>query len=108
MATIGRSRAVMETQRFRLAGMFAWLGWLLVHIYYLSGFKNRIFVLFSWAWSYLRFARGARLIVQKNWRSYPERPRSNGVQSPVDGDLVDNGTCSQRAYEGDSSTQSSA
>ena len=86
MATIGRSRAVMEMQRFRLAGMFAWLGWLLVHIYYLSGFKNRIFVLFSWAWSYLRFARGARLIVQKNWRSYPERPRLNGVQSPVDGD----------------------
>ncbi|MGB1701384.1 MAG: NAD(P)/FAD-dependent oxidoreductase, partial [Nannocystaceae bacterium] len=70
MATIGRSRAVLEAGRVRLGGMLAWLGWLVVHIYYLSGFKNRLFVLISWAWSYLSFARGARLIVQKKWRSY--------------------------------------
>ncbi len=71
MATIGRSRAVLEVGRRRIGGMVAWLGWLFVHIYYLSGFKNRLFVLFSWAWSYFSFARGARLIVQKSWRSYP-------------------------------------
>ena len=73
MATIGRSRAVLESGGLRLGGMPAWLGWIFVHIYYLSGFKNRLFVLLSWAWSYLSFARGARLIVQKSWRSYPTR-----------------------------------
>ncbi len=74
MATIGRSRAVLEAGRVRLGGMFAWLGWLFVHIYYLSGFKNRLFVLLSWAWSYFSFARGARLIIQKRWRSYEDAP----------------------------------
>jgi NADH dehydrogenase len=72
MATIGRSRAIVQVGRMQLAGWFAWLTWLLIHIYYLSGFKNRLFVLIQWAWSYLTFARGARLIVQKHWRSYPE------------------------------------
>jgi NADH dehydrogenase len=72
MATIGRSRAVVQTGRLRIGGLFAWLAWLVIHIYYLSGFKNRLFVLIQWAWSYFTFARGARLIVGKNWRSYPE------------------------------------
>ncbi len=72
MATIGRSRAVVETGRLRIHGLFAWLAWLVIHIYYLSGFKNRLFVLIQWAFSYLTFARGARLIVDKSWRSYPE------------------------------------
>lgn len=70
MATIGRRRAVLESGKVRLSGFFAWWAWLLVHIYYLSGFRNRVFVLLSWAWSYLTFARGARLIVSKDWRSY--------------------------------------
>jgi NADH dehydrogenase len=72
MATIGRSRAVVQTGRLEIGGLLAWLAWLVIHIYYLSGFKNRLFVLFQWAYSYLTFARGARLIVDKNWRSYPE------------------------------------
>jgi NADH:ubiquinone reductase (H+-translocating) len=70
MATIGRRRAVLESGKLRLSGFLAWWAWLLVHIYYLSGFRNRVFVLLSWAWSYLTFARGARLIVSKDWRSY--------------------------------------
>jgi NADH dehydrogenase len=78
MATIGRSRAVLETGRLRLSGFVAWMGWLLVHIYYLSGFKNRLFVLFSWAWSYLSFARGARLIVSKDWRSFAPELQASG------------------------------
>jgi NADH dehydrogenase len=73
MATIGRRKAILESGRLKLSGFFAWWAWLLVHIYYLSGFRNRIFVLISWAWSYLTFARGARLIVSKDWRSYPEK-----------------------------------
>src|SRR5262245_32718691 len=73
MATIGRRRAVMQKGGFRSAGVFAWFVWLLVHIYFLSGFKNRLFVLIQWSWSYLTFARGTRLIVEKDWRSFKKR-----------------------------------
>jgi NADH dehydrogenase len=72
MATIGRSRAIVQLPRGKLTGFLAWLAWLVIHIYYLSGFRNRLFVLIQWAWSYVTFARGARLIVGKSWRSYPD------------------------------------
>ena len=68
MATIGRSRAIAVVGPVRFAGFFAWLAWLVVHIYFLVGFKNRLFVVLSWAWSYLTFRRGARLIVNRDWR----------------------------------------
>jgi NADH dehydrogenase len=68
MATIGRRRAVLQFGDLRTAGFFAWLVWLIIHIYYLIGFKNRLFVFFQWAWSYLTFSRGARLIVEKDWK----------------------------------------
>jgi NADH dehydrogenase len=74
LATIGRSRAIVELGRFRLAGYFAWWFWLLLHIYRLSGFRNRLSVLIQWAWSYMTFGRGARLIVGKEWQAYSERP----------------------------------
>lgn len=70
LATIGRSRAVLEIGRLRMAGLVAWLVWLVVHIYFLVGFKNRLFVVLQWAWAYGRFRRGARLIVGKEWRFY--------------------------------------
>jgi len=70
LATIGRSRAICEIFGLKLSGWFAWWVWLLVHIYRLSGFRNRIIVLIQWAWSYMTFSRGARLIVGKEWRSY--------------------------------------
>ncbi len=70
MATIGRGRAITQIGRFRVTGLFAWLVWLVVHIYFLTGFKNRLFVVMSWAWSYFTFRRGARLIVGKRWQSY--------------------------------------
>jgi len=70
MATIGRSRAIAEFGRLRLQGWIAWWFWLLVHIYRLSGFRNRLSVLIQWAWSYLTFSRGARLIVGKEWQAY--------------------------------------
>ena len=72
MATIGRSRAIVQLPRTQLTGFIAWVIWLVIHIYYLSGFKNRLFVLVQWAWSYVTFSRGARLIVGKSWRSYPD------------------------------------
>ena len=62
MATIGRSRAVVELGPIRLRGLAAWLAWLSVHVWFLVGFRNRIAVLFSWAWNYVTYARGARLI----------------------------------------------
>lgn len=70
MATIGRSCAIAEVGRFRMTGFFAWLAWLVVHIYFLTGFRNRIFVIMSWTWSFLTFRRGARLILVKNWMFY--------------------------------------
>jgi NADH dehydrogenase len=68
LATIGRSRAILEIGRLRLAGWTAWILWLIIHIYYLTGFKNRLLVVAQWAWSYLTFSRGARLIVNREWR----------------------------------------
>jgi NADH dehydrogenase len=62
MATIGRSRAVAVMEPMRLTGFVAWLAWLLVHIWYLIGFKNRLVVMVIWAWSYVTYRRGARLI----------------------------------------------
>lgn len=73
MATIGRRRAVCEIGRFHFGGWFAWITWLVVHIYYLVGFKNRLFVVLQWTWSYLRYGRGARLIIAKEWRFYSSR-----------------------------------
>jgi NADH dehydrogenase len=70
LATIGRSRAIAQLGPMRLSGWFAWWFWLMLHIYRLSGFRNRLSVLIQWAWSYLTFTRGARLIVGKEWRSY--------------------------------------
>jgi len=73
LATIGRSRAVGELGTMTFAGGLAWWTWLVVHIYYLVGFKNRLFVVLQWAWSYVRFRRGARLITSAQWQFYPEK-----------------------------------
>ena len=62
LATIGRARAVADFGRVRFGGFVAWLAWLAIHIFYLIGFRNRVLVLISWAWSYLTFRRGARII----------------------------------------------
>jgi len=62
LATIGRNAAVAQIGRLRTEGFFAWVLWLLVHILMLIGFRNRVLVLAEWAWTYLRYERGARLI----------------------------------------------
>jgi NADH dehydrogenase len=62
MATIGRSSAIFHSGRIQFGGWFAWMGWLLLHIMYLIGFRNRILVLIQWTWAYLTWERGARLI----------------------------------------------
>jgi NADH:ubiquinone reductase (H+-translocating) len=62
LATIGRKRAVAQFGRLRLSGLVAWLLWSFAHIYFLIGFRNRFIVALSWAWSYVTFERGSRLI----------------------------------------------
>ncbi|MGA7323367.1 MAG: NAD(P)/FAD-dependent oxidoreductase [Rhodomicrobium sp.] len=62
LATIGRKRAVGQIGKFKLRGYPAWILWSLVHIYFLIGFRNRLFVAASWSWSYLTLRRGSRLI----------------------------------------------
>ncbi len=81
MATIGRRRAILQSGNFRLAGIAAWIAWLIIHIYYLAGFKNRLFVVLQWAWSYFTVGRGARLIVDKDWRFYAEDAAERGDRS---------------------------
>jgi len=68
MATIGKSRAVAQIGRVALTGRIAWLFWLVVHVYSLIGFRNRLAVLFNWAWNYMFSRREARLITEKEWR----------------------------------------
>jgi NADH:ubiquinone reductase (H+-translocating) len=62
MATIGRRRAVAAVGKLHMSGLIAWLAWLTVHIFYLINFRNRVVVLFDWAWSYFTYQRGSRLI----------------------------------------------
>jgi len=62
MATIGRHAAVADLRGLRFNGYGAWLAWLFVHLIFLVGFRNRVLVFLQWAWSYLNFYRGARLI----------------------------------------------
>lgn len=86
MATIGRSRAILEIGSLKLHGFAAWLTWLVVHIYYLTGFRSRLLVVLQWAWSYLTFGRGARLIVGGG--EHARGPRSASNVQPWDSQTV--------------------
>lgn len=74
LATIGRAAAVGEVASLRFTGFAAWLFWLLVHIMWLIGFRNRFLVLTEWAWTYLRYERGARLITCPKQGGLADRP----------------------------------
>ena len=64
LATIGRNKAVADLKLVHLSGLPAWLAWLFVHIIFLVGFRSRLLVLLQWAWAYLTFDAGARLITR--------------------------------------------
>ena len=68
MATIGRRRAIVQAGQIQFGGATAWFAWLLIHVWNLIGFKKRLFVLLQWAWSYLTWRRGARLILDRSDR----------------------------------------
>lgn len=73
MATIGRKAAIAELGKLHLSGFMAWMAWLLVHIFFLIGFRNRLIVIFNWAWSYFTYQRGARLITGRRLSLQPRR-----------------------------------
>ncbi len=64
LATVGRGYAIADLGRLKLTGMRAWLLWVALHIFYLIGFRSRVLVLVEWAWAYLTWDRGARLITE--------------------------------------------
>jgi NADH dehydrogenase len=69
LATIGRAAAVAEIGNIHLSGFVAWLAWLLIHLLFLIGFRSRVLVLMQWAWAYVAFDRGARVITQP-WKAH--------------------------------------
>lgn len=73
MATVGRSRAVVQIDGIRFDGLAAWLTWVAVHVFYLIGFRNRLVVLADWFYSYLTYRRGARLITGRRLEAGPPR-----------------------------------
>jgi len=81
MATIGRMAAVADVKwpfRAELSGFPAWATWLLVHIYFLIGFRNRLAVLSQWIWSYFTFSGGVRLIYgSQNLPGWPRQPEAD-------------------------------
>jgi NADH dehydrogenase len=77
MATIGRSAAVAKIGRFEFSGLLAWLAWLMIHLIFLVGFRNKAAVLFQWFYSYLTYKRGARIIVSEAPRENSAPPAAN-------------------------------
>jgi len=65
LAVIGRGRAVADIWKLHFGGLLAWFIWTFVHIFFLIGFRNRLLVMIQWAWSYLTYGRGARLITSE-------------------------------------------
>ena len=74
MATIGRSRAILEAGKIRMSGKIAWLGWLFIHIMYLARFENRMLVLMQWFWNYITRNRTARLITGADEQNVLKEP----------------------------------
>jgi NADH dehydrogenase len=65
LAVIGRGQAVADIWKLHFGGFLAWLIWIFVHVFFLIGFRNRVLVLLQWAWSYVTYSRGARLITEE-------------------------------------------
>jgi NADH dehydrogenase len=74
LAVIGRGRAVADIWKLHFAGFLAWLVWTFVHIFFQIGFRNRVLVMIQWAWSYVTYGRGARLIAGETPCTVPPLP----------------------------------
>jgi NADH dehydrogenase len=77
LATIGRKAAVAQLGPLKLSGVIAWLAWLFIHVMFLIGFRNRFMVVFQWAWSFVSYDRGARLITGPIQREPDGEPAKN-------------------------------
>ena len=85
LATIGRSKAVADVKGLRVAGFFAWVLWLVVHLFYLIGFQNRLLVILRWTISFLTRGRGARLILERTGADALDVPgESVEARAPTD------------------------
>ena len=69
MATIGRFHGIVAIGKLQFTGILAWFAWLVLHLMFLIGFRNRLVVMFLWIWYYTTFQRGARLITSENTSS---------------------------------------
>jgi NADH dehydrogenase len=65
MATVGRHRAVVDLKHLHIQGFIAWYIWMFVHLISIVGFKNKLFVFWSWFWSYFSFDRSNRIIIDR-------------------------------------------
>ncbi|WP_343535296.1 NAD(P)/FAD-dependent oxidoreductase [Pedobacter sp.] len=74
MATVGRNRAVVDINKIRFQGIFAWFTWMFVHLMTLVGFRNKLVVFVNWVWSYFSYDRGTRLIIRpfKPYKEYKQ------------------------------------
>jgi len=85
LATIGRAAAVADFGKIHISGFVAWLSWLFVHIFFLIGFRNRLLVFIQWAWSYVTYERGARLITGSTylpgWNGSGSSPKADATAS---------------------------
>jgi NADH:ubiquinone reductase (H+-translocating) len=79
MATIGRYKAVASVAGMKFSGHLAWLAWVFVHLIFLIGFRNRVFVFWQWAWAHVNYAKGARLITGKIGKEGVLKERAAGV-----------------------------
>jgi NADH:quinone reductase (non-electrogenic) len=75
LATIGRSRAVADLGKLHFSGYLAWLAWLFIHLFFLIGFRKRILVMMEWAWAYVTYNQGARLITERTEHEPPAAPK---------------------------------
>lgn len=83
LATIGRAQAVAQFGSIHASGLFAWLIWCVVHIFFLIDFRNRFRVMFEWIWYYLTFKPGARLIFERPAITHTMPPTDHEPQSIV-------------------------
>jgi NADH dehydrogenase len=81
MATVGRNRAVVDINKIRFQGIFAWFTWMFVHLMTLVGFRNKLVVFVNWVWSYFSYDRGTRLIIRP-FKPYKEYKNINDIQKP--------------------------
>jgi NADH:ubiquinone reductase (H+-translocating) len=83
LATIGRSRAVVQMGRLKIKGFIAWLLWSVAHIYFLIGFRNRLVVATNWLWNYVTFQRGTRLITGVTGSRMEDMPMPDEKRPPA-------------------------